>query len=388
MSRRIVHFLRRVQLEEGGVVRAALDLCEGAAGAGADVSLLTWSDQDAPEAWRAEGASPRVTPIDPPARPGGLFSRAQIRDLAPLIREADVLHLHATWTPANMQLGRLARRLGTPYIASVHGMLDDWSMAQRTLKKRAYLALGGRRYFERAARTHFTATGEREQSMKHIPRATPVVIPLMMDLADFRDLPGPDPARNTYPQASAAEPVVLFLSRLHYKKGVDLLIDAAETLRDRSVPCRTLIAGAGDKTYTDALRRRVAERGLEDRVFFLGMVLGREKVSLYQLADVFVLPTSQENFGFVLPEALAAETPVVTTRGVDTWPELEASGGAVIADRSAPAIADAVAELLADPERRRIMGERGRAWVFENLDADRVARAYIDLYEQAVSESG
>jgi glycosyltransferase involved in cell wall biosynthesis len=126
---------------------------------------------------------------------------------------------------------------------------------------------------------------------------------------------------------------------------------------------------------------------LEGHVVFPGFVTGQEKVSLYQAADVFVLPTSQENFGFVLFEALAAGTPVVTTRGADTWPELERCGGAVIVPADADAIAEVVGALLDDPERRATMGQCGREWVFGNLDGERVIEAFEQLYAEIASSS-
>jgi glycosyltransferase involved in cell wall biosynthesis len=121
-------------------------------------------------------------------------------------------------------------------------------------------------------------------------------------------------------------------------------------------------------------------------VRFLGFVSGVEKVSLYQAADVLVLPTSQENWGFVLVESLACGTPVVTTKGVDIWPELQSSGGALIVPAEARAMAEAVGGLLSDPARRRAMGEIGRRWVFETLGADRVARGYEAMYGGVVRD--
>ena len=97
-------------------------------------------------------------------------------------------------------------------------------------------------------------------------------------------------------------------------------------------------------------------------------------------ADLFVLPTHQENWGFVLLEALACGTALLTTKSVDIWPELESSGGAIILDRSGEAIADAVQPLLETPDRMTSMGEQGREWVLREQNADRVAGLYEQLY--------
>jgi glycosyltransferase involved in cell wall biosynthesis len=131
------------------------------------------------------------------------------------------------------------------------------------------------------------------------------------------------------------------------------------------------------------MRQRAAAAGLGERAAFLGLVSGVEKLSVYQAADLFVLPTSQENFGFVFPEALACGVPVVTTKGVDTWPELEGSGGAMIVPAEAAAMAEAIRQLLADPDRCRRMGAKGREWVLREFGGTAVVERYEALYADA-----
>jgi len=387
---RILHFHPGIMLETGGVVRAVLDLCAGLARAGLDVTLLTGSARDVPEAWRRPGSGlPRVYDVGPLTQGSALLGKSGRREMARHIHEAHVLHLHGMWNPSNWQVAALARRAGRPYIYSVHGMLDDWCMAQRRFKKRLYLAGGGRRMLHRAAAVLCTARAELEQSHKWFPRGRGEVLPLPMDLGPFTDLPGPQIARQKFEGVAGEGPRVLFLSRLHVKKGVESLIHAAQRLHGANAATRLLIAGTDLEhgAYERRLRELTSGLGLDDAVRFLGFVSGVEKVSLYQAADVFILPTSQENFGFVLFEALAAGTPVITTRGADTWPELEASGGAIIAEASPQALAAAMSALLADAPRRRAMGEAGRRWVFEHLTEAAIIGQYADLYRRAVAES-
>jgi glycosyltransferase involved in cell wall biosynthesis len=381
----ILHIIGAINLEHGGVVRAVIDLAEQTAAAGHGVAVASWDPPDAPEAWRTPGASPRLVHVDAPVGTGRLTPDAHTA-LRREIDRADAVHLHTPWEPINRAVARICRDARTPYVITLHGMLDDWCMAQKGLKKRAYLALlGGRALLEHAAAVHCTAQAELDQSRKWFPRGTGVVAPLVFDLAPYRDLPGPEIARGRF-AIDTAEPVVLFLSRLHVKKGVHLLIKAAHHLDRAGVACTTLIAGVGDDTYTNALRAQISSLGLDARVRLLGMVRGTEKVSLYQAADVFALPTSQENFGFVLPEALACGTPAVTTRGVDIWPELEASGSTAIIEQSAEAFAAAIGELIADPGRRAAMGQAGRRWVLTELDPTAVRARYEQIYAQAAKK--
>lgn len=379
---KLAHLAPPIRLEQGGVVRAVLDMASQLADQGHDVTLATWDTTDAPKDWtKGRTDVPRLLRIDPP----GFLGRptpAATKLLTRLFKACHAVHLHTPWEPVNIHAAKLCRSLGVPYIVSVHGMLDDWSMAQRSLKKRIYLALAARRLLERATLIHCTAEAELTQSRRWYPRGSGRVVPLILDLAPYRDLPGPGLARAAF-NIDPARPVVLFLSRVHVKKGVHILVDALKLLADRGIDAQLLIAGTGDEQYTRQITDQIAALGLTDRARLLGMVKGPEKVSLYQAADLFALPTSQENFGFVLPEALACATPAITTKGVDTWPELEASGSTIVAEQTAEAFADAIATLLAQPDRRREMGAKGRAWVLEALDPDAVARRYADLYREA-----
>lgn len=386
---KLLHYLSRFNLADGGVVRAVLDMGALLASRGHEVEVLTCDDTDVPEEWKAGGAgAPRVRKIAPPGLPMGLFKRSQLAEIRASIERADVVHLHACWTNSNNQLARMARSMGKPYVLSVHGMLDDWCMAQKTPKKKVYLALAGRRTLEEAALVHCTAEEELRQSSNWYPRGTGMVVPLIFDLDPYRQLPGPDEADGAFGPVGTGDidpnlPVVLFLSRIHFKKGVDVFVKAAAELKKRGVRCRTLIAGTGEPDYEHQIRALIDQLGLRDDVRLLGLVTGTKKVSLYERADVFALPTSQENFGFVFPESLACRTPVVTTRGVDIWSELESSGGAVIADRTPEGFAGAIADLLADEPRRRDMGERGRAWVLAQLDPQTIAARFEEMYERA-----
>jgi glycosyltransferase involved in cell wall biosynthesis len=112
------------------------------------------------------------------------------------------------------------------------------------------------------------------------------------------------------------------------------------------------------------------------------MVVGDLKLSLYSMADIFALPTQQENFGLVYPEAMLCDTPVITTRGTDIWRELQ-NGGATIVDRTPEAFADGIGTLLSDPKKLMEIGRRGREHILQWLDTDTIAAQYEQLYERA-----
>jgi glycosyltransferase involved in cell wall biosynthesis len=370
-----VHYLRRVRLQDGGVVRAVLDLCSSLAARGHHVTLLTGDATDVPTGWRmGVNNLPRVTGIAVPRLLGALPVAT-----GAAIRGAHVLHLHTPWELSNLALAAAANRMRIPYVLSIHGMLDEWSLRQKWLKKWLFLALVGRRFLAGAARVHCTATAELTQASRFLRPGSGVVLACPIDLCEFADLPGAEPARREYPELAGGTPRILFLSRLDPKKRPDLVIEAVARLDGADQACQLIMAGPGEPAYVAGLRQLAHQRGLGRRVLFTGMVHGLVKVSLFQAADVFVLPTSQENFGIVLVEAMAAGTPVITTRGVDIWQELQ-SAGALIVDQDPAHIAAAIRSLIADLPAAKQLGQRGRKWVMNELNADRVSGDYERMY--------
>ncbi len=394
---RILHVHRNLKLAKGGVVRFVIDLAQALAREH-DVTVVSPDVSDVPDEWKREHApressagsasrTPRCVAMDSPSLPMDVLSAGAIANVLPLIEWCDVAHFHGAWMPMNIQLAAQCRRLGKPYIASPHGMLDDWCMNQARLKKRIFHALAGAKFFASAARVHCTAQAELDQSSAWFPKSLGVVIPPLVNLAAYRALPGAELWRRERTRSATAEsPIVLFLSRLHPKKRPDILIETAAMLRDRGVRASFVLAGPGDEAFVASLRERARAMKVDDLVEFPGLVTGEMKLSLYQAASVFALPTSQENFGLVLAEAMACGTPVVTTRGVDIWPELESSGGAIVTEASASAFAGAIAMLLSDQPKRHAMSVAARSHIFSWLDEASVLSRYVEMYTRAAGK--
>jgi len=382
---KIVQYMLGFRNADGGVVRAVIDLCAALAQRSHEVIVFTTDASDAPPSWDGRDGRPRLFRLPFSRWLPACLGLAGMQEVRHLYTGADVIHLHVPWDPICAQLGKMARRVNLPYVLSAHGMLDDWTMARKSLKKRMYLALAGRRLLEQAAAVQCSAQTEMEQSSKWYPRGRGVVAPLLIDLRPYRQLPGPELARRKFPQLTGGDPIALYVGRLHPIKRIELLLDAAAMLLQRRTSCKVIIAGLGDLEYEKHLRNHAAKNGLTDRITFAGQVMGDEKLSLYQAADVLVHPSAHESFGLVLVEALACGTPVVTTKAVNIWRELEAGGGAMIVDQSAEAIADATDVIVRDQERRHQMGALGRQWVFNHLEPERVVGLYESMYREAIT---
>lgn len=375
---KILHYCARLRLKDGGVVRAVLDVTSALAQSGKSTTLLCTEGEDWPDHQSGVQLMTTGSFDKKPIR----FSRERLDSLRACIAEADVLHLHTPWEPANVQLAKLAREEGTPYVISVHGMLDDWVMKTSTLKKRLFLLLGGRTMFKHASVVHCTAHDESRQANRWIPKSVFKVIPLVFDPSSFlHPPPTSDPDKHWKPSQEDV-PVILFLSRLHPKKGVERLLEATSMMQSK---IKVIIAGSGETDYEKQLLQQCESAGLTGQVEFVGFVKGDRKIALLRLADLFVLPTSQENFGIVFAEAMGCKLPVITTKGVDIWNELEASGGAIIVENSSKSIATAIESLLADPQKLKTMGVQGQSWVKDTFGGDAIINRYVEMYRNAMN---
>ena len=177
---------------------------------------------------------------------------------------------------------------------------------------------------------------------------------------------------------------LLFLSRVHVKKGIEFLIDAVADLRDELCGYEIVVAGPGEKAYVEKLKKLTSERGVGDMFRFTGSVFGEQKWQMYKEADLFVLPTHSENFGIVVPESLASGTPVITTHGAP-WEELNTHKCGAWIPIGKDSLVQALQSFLEKtPEELKEMGWRGRELVEERYSSQKVAKQFVEMYESLI----
>jgi glycosyltransferase involved in cell wall biosynthesis len=302
--------------------------------------------------------------------------------LAPLVQSADIIHIHALWEEIQHQAGRLARKFGKPYLVTPHGMLDPWSLSQSRMKKRIYMALRLRKNLAHASAIHFTDEQERALAARLKLKTPSFVQRYLLDLREFEILPPANQFRDRYPQL-AGHPIVLYLSRLHPKKGLDLLIPAFAKLESKDA--FLVLAGPVDEPYRAELVELARAHGVFDRTLFTGMLYGSDRVAAMADADVFVLPSYQENFGIVVIEALAAGTPVVISDQVNIHRQIsEANLGLVVPTQIDP-LAEALDRYLGDDAFRSQAAGRARPYAQETYDRDENARQWREHYERVMA---
>jgi glycosyltransferase involved in cell wall biosynthesis len=261
-------------------------------------------------------------------------------------------------------------------------MLDPWSLSQKRWKKRMALALGYRAALNRAAFLHVLNADEQRLIAPLQLTTRSVVLPNGVFIEELEPLPSRGAFRTRHPSLGAA-PFVLFLSRLHPKKGLDVLAEAfAEVARRRS-DVHLVVAGPDDGAQGD-FQRRVTAAGIGSRVQVVGPLYGRDKLAALVDAACFCLPSRQEGFSVAITEALACGVPVVISEACH-FPEVAAAGAGVVVALEPSRIAEALELTLAHPAQAARMGAAGSALVRANYTWDAIAAKTLSAYQAPLS---
>lgn len=287
-----------------------------------------------------------------------------------------VLHSHGLWLMPNLYPAWAARRTGSPLIVSPRGMLAPAALSFSRTQKRLFWMVAQRRALEMASCFHATSNEEAQDIRRAGFKAPIVLIPNGIDVP---------PAATLKPKNTP--PTVLHLGRLHPKKGTDRLLDAWARLETSFPEWRLRIVGPSENGYAEALQSKARLLGLA-RVSFEGPLFGGAKTEAYSSAEIFVLPTLNENFGLVVAEALAAGTLVICSKGAP-WAALTTTGSGYWVDHGPEALAAALyGAMSASADERAAMGLRGRDWMAREFSWRGVAEAMLSVYRWMNGQGG
>lgn len=385
-SVRIVHVIDTLDPRYGGPPAVAVQLSSAQAALGHEVTLVSHGAAGTPVgqipksfAW-VPGVN-RVKLVTLP-KEGGL---AGLRLVAgkPMVEEAmrgaDVMHMHGVWEPALWVSARVARATGVPYVVRPAGMLDPWSLAQKAFKKRVALMLGFKRMLDESLFLHALNRDERDLVSLMGLKCPVDVVPNGMFMETLADIPPRGTFRAKYPELGDA-PFVLFLSRLHYKKGLDHLADAFHSIAARLPGSKLVVAGPDDGAR-GPFERKIKGYGLTDRVLLPGPLFAADKMAALTDATVFCLPSRQEGFSVAVVEALAVGLPAVVSEDCH-FPEVETSGSGRVVPLNGRAVGEALLQLLQNRELREKMSATAKRLVAENYTWPRIAERCLELYER------
>lgn len=276
----------------------------------------------------------------------------------------DIVHINGIWSPLNWGFQKVAQELKIKVVMSPHGMLESWILKRNPLKKKIALFLFQNQAIKKADHIHATAPMEAENIQALGFNNLITIIPNGIDLSEI-----------TQVKTLYGSKKIIFLSRIHPKKGIEILLQA---WRNCDTTGWTLeIAGNGDQNYIEALNQSAQDL---NNIHFVGAKYGKDKWDFLRSADLMVLPTHSENFGIVVAEALAVGVPVITTQGTP-WEDLEVQQCGWWINLSVTNLENTLVKAFNTPAKvLETMGKNGRKLIEDKYDIKAIGKKMVDLY--------
>ena len=389
---KVLHIIPSVSLARGGPSKAVIEM----------VSALRDNDVDAEIATTNDDAQNRLdVPLNKQTNYNGapviFFNRfsptvSAIREFAysnrfrkwlnKNIHLYDIIHVHAIFSFCSSYAMYLARKKNIPYIIRPIGQLEAWSLSQSKFRKQLYLKLIEKKNIVNANSIHFTAYSEQQQSLAALQNTfANQVIPLGINIA-----PEIEGARQKMLSRWSLNPNVinlLFLSRLHPKKGLERLLNALSKAQGPAF--QLIIAGEGDDNYKKSLINLIKRLGLNEYCHLVGFVEGNDKQLLLQGSDLFILPSYSENFGIATLEAMASATPVIISNEVALSTEVKKYNLGWVTDLNEEELRKSIEQALTSSQRYKEIGAAAKDFADKNFNWSTQANKLKKLYSDNIN---
>ncbi|NEU79743.1 glycosyltransferase [Nostoc sp. UIC 10630] len=387
---KILHIIPSIASVRGGPSQAVIEVVKALRDENIEAEIVTTNDNgndllDVPLGRRIEynqvpvnffkRFSPKVGSIREFA-----FSRELTIWLWQNVSKYDLLHVHAIFSYPSTVAMAIARFQGVPYIVRPLGQLCEWSLQQSSRKKQIYLQLIEKANLNYSKSIHFTSKQEQQEASQLNLSSPSFILPHGVDIPNIN--PNARQHLRQYLNLPDDEPIILFLSRLHHKKGLEYLIPALGKLSDYRFTF--VLAGSGSQEYESEIKSLLVSNGIKNRTHITGFVKGEIKDLFLQGADLFALTSYSENFGVAVLEALSAGIPVIVTPGVALANLVAQENLGYVAEFDVTAIAAAIQQVLDCPEEAQKRGDRARKFVLENYTWDRIASKLISVYTDII----
>lgn len=315
------------------------------------------------------------------------YSKKLRKSLKESIEEFDLIHITSVFLSASTCGAYYAIKNDIPYIISPRGALMKGAVENRnTFIKKLYLNLTEKRSLKNASGIHFTTQDEKEEYKElGLPLSNPIVIPNGLEEEEFDYNIKEGKFREKY-NISKDKKIILFLSRVNWKKGLDALIPSFNKVLKEYKDAVLVVAGGDDKdNYLSKVKEMVRKHNLEDKVIFTGMILDEEKVSAYQDADVFALPSYSENFGIVVAEAMYFGLPIVTTPNVGISNIVEDYNTGFVVEKDVKRVSSAILKIIKNRELSEEMSKNGKRATEKEFSMGSVAEKWIESYNKIIN---
>lgn len=348
---RILHVIPALAPRFGGPPKVVVEMCRELARRGEQVSIYT-TNFDGPRKLDVpllktvhddSGLDIRYFPVYP--HTSYCLSVPLAAALKRDVPGYDIVHVHSLYRFSTTAAAHYCRVFGVPYVMRPHGTLDPFMFLRHRPRKWLYEALFDRPHLEGAAAVQFTALDEMELAKATGFALNGVIVPLGVKPERAAGEADAEEFRARWPETRGKK-VILFLGRVNFKKGLDLLVRAFGDVCRHRDDVHLFLAGPDDEGYGARVRRWLEDLGLLGRTTFSGMILGREKAAALAAAHVFVLPSYSENFGVAVVEALAGGLPTIISNKVNIWREVAQAGAGIVVNCDVAELKQALLEVL------------------------------------------
>ncbi|MEM9273355.1 MAG: hormogonium polysaccharide biosynthesis glycosyltransferase HpsP [Cyanobacteria bacterium P01_F01_bin.143] len=387
---RILQIVPSISLIYGGPSQMILGLAPALADRGIKVTVLTTDSNG------DTGQKPMEVPLNSPIEQNGYeiiyfkcspfrrykFSIDLLKWLNNHASEYDLAHIHALFSPVSSIAAAICRAKKLPYILRPLGTLDPADLRKKKQLKQLYAAVLERPNIAKAAAIHFTSEQEAKVSHRFGTTTRDLVIPLGVKEVEKK-------SRDTKFCLSSQfnipdnKPLVLFMSRIDPKKGLNLLIPALEKLFNEGLEFHFILAGTNpqDPIYEQKIKSQIQNSPLKAHTTITGFVTGELKSALLEAADLFVLPSYYENFGIAVAEAMVAGIPVIISDQVHICQQVSSSESGWVGTTEVESIADLLRSALKNPEERQRRGLQARKYAQLNYSWDAIAQVIVGAYK-------
>ena len=388
---KVLHIIPSVAAVRGGPSQAVIEMVRGLRSQDVDAEIVTTNDNgkdllDVPLYELTDRLEeyanvpirffPRFSPNINAVREFA-FSGALTTWLWQHITEYDLVHVHAIFSYASTIAMAIARIKNVPYINRPLGQLCEWSLQQSKLRKQIYLNVIERSNLLHSKLLHFTAEQEKTEFNQLglnilnfiLPHGVYVPTPILDAKTQVRKIL----------HITDQRPIILFMSRIHPKKGLEYLILALSKLKEYNFVL--VIAGSGAPDYVNQIKDLLKTHDICDRTHMIGFVKSETKNLYLQGADIFALTSHSENFGIAAIEALAAGTPVLITDGVAIAPMVKEQAIGYVTKLDVEAIASIIQEFFDHPDIAKQKGDRATLYIAEHYSWAKITRRLMAVYE-------
>ena len=381
---RTLHTIQSLNNRLGGATHAGLNICRYLAEAGQTVEVISTQGAEDDLEYLDEvfpNVNKTLLPRTLPAR--WFNGRGLQRWLRIHTPRFDMVALHAVFSFVTLRASQECQRLGVPYVLHPHGSLDPFDLQKRRLLKRILGPILIQPILKGSAGV--LCTSDREAALLETyntsPRRfiVPLPVPHVEGSASSRD---EFRRKHGIPQTAF---VVLFLSRFDYKKGLDFLVPAISECRKKCSDLYFVLAGGGKIEFVQQLRQRIADSNLAPWTREIGFVTGKEKASAFLAADLFALPSLNENFGMVIVEAMQNGLPVLVSDQVYIHQKIVAANAGFACKTSSESCRLVLSRFLGDRQLTARMGVQAKSLAMDNFSpqasTQQLLKAYSDVLQ-------